>query len=83
MELYLGGGANYGEYVQHPVLAKHFDLIEGLAYDRVFGIFYDKEDGFWIEECCDNWFKHALTKEECLELSEMFAEVAEAIGTQK
>lgn len=80
MELYLGGGANYGEYVQHPVLAKHFDLIESLAYDRVFGIFYDKEDGFWIEECCDNWFKHALTKEECLELSEMFAEVAEAIG---
>ena len=81
MELYLGGGANYGEYVQHPVLAKHFDLIEGLAYDRVFGIFYDKEDGFWIEECCDNWFKHTLAKEECLELSEMFAEVAEAIGT--
>lgn len=80
MELYLGGGADYAECVQHPVLAKHFDLIKDLAYDRIFGVFYDEEDGFWIEECCDNWFKHTLTKEECLELSEMFAEIANEIN---
>ena len=80
MELYLGCGANYAEYVQHPVLAKHFDLIKDLAYDRTFGVFYDEEDGFWIEECCDNYFNHTLTKEECLELSEMFKEIAEIIS---
>ena len=80
MKLYLGGGENYGEYVQHPVLVKHFDLIKKLAYDRTFGVFYDEEDGFWIEECCDNYFNHTLTKEECVELSEMFKEIAEIIS---
>lgn len=74
--LILGGGASYDEYVQHPVLAKHFNLINDLACDRIFGVFYNKEDGFWIEECCDNWFIRNLTKEDCLELSELFAEIA-------
>ncbi len=77
--LILGGGANYDEYVQHPVLAKHFDLIENISYDRVFGVFHDEEKGFWIEECCDNYFTHSLTKEECLELSEMFKEIADVL----
>lgn len=49
MELYLGGGANYEEYVQHPVLAKHFDLIEDLAYDRTFGVFMMKKTDFGLK----------------------------------
>ena len=79
--LILGGGASYDGYVQHPVLAKHYDLIEDIAHDRIFGVFYDEENGFWIEECCDNYFTHTLTKKECVELSEMFKEISEALDT--
>lgn len=79
--LILGGGANYEEYVRHPTLAKHFNLIKDISQDKIFGVFYDEKDGFWIEECCDNWFKHSLTKQECLELSEMFKEIADELDT--
>lgn len=67
----------YGiEYFQHPALCKHIMLLDRLVTDRVFGVFYTEEDGFNIQECCDDWYSHELTKEECLELSEMFKEIA-------
>lgn len=74
--LILGGGENYMDRLRHPVLLRHFKLIKRLAQERIFVLLHDRIDGFWIEECCDNWFSHELTKEECLELSELFQEIA-------
>lgn len=62
-----------------PILYKHKDLLETLSDDRVMCVGYKQNGGFYIVECCDEWFGHDLTKEECLELSEMFREIAERI----
>lgn len=57
-------------------LRKHEKLLEKIEKDRVFSIF--QRDGvFYIAEECDMCFSHDLTKEECLELSELFQEMAE------
>ena len=47
---------------------------------RNFGI-GDKENnnGLYLRECCDEYFTHNLTKVECLELSELFNELADTI----
>lgn len=61
-------------------LQKHKDLLKTLSEDRVMCV-CNKEDGsgYYIMECCDEWFCHDLTKEECLELSELFKELADDI----
>ncbi|MDO4471356.1 MAG: hypothetical protein Q4C84_16100 [Bacillota bacterium] len=57
-------------------LRKHEKLLEKIEEDRVFSIF--QRDGvFYIAEECDMCFSHGLTKAECLELSELFKEIAE------
>lgn len=61
---------------QSEALGKHEKLLEKIEKDRVFSIF--QRDGvFYIAEECDMCFSHDLTKEECLELSELFQEMAE------
>lgn len=71
----------YGD-VNHPVLQKYADILEKINDDRVMCVCYDKEKNtFFIIECCDEWFYHDLTKENCIELSELFKEIAESIGT--
>ena len=76
-ELRLSFGENVTEYIKHPVLYKHKELLEELVNNRIFCVFYSEQQGFVMEECCDNYFGCALTKEICLELSEMFNEIAE------
>lgn len=73
-------GEDYSEYVKNPILARHIELINTLSNDRVFCILHTNEDGFFIEECCDNYYSHILTREECVELSNMFKEIAEELG---
>ena len=46
--------------------------------ERVFSI-QNKNDEFWLVEECDEYFFHELTKQDCLELSELFAEIAKLI----
>lgn len=36
--------------------------------------YQNKNDEFWLVEECDEYFFHELTKQDCLELSELFAE---------
>jgi hypothetical protein len=67
---------------KHPILQKHFDLLQQLNDDRVMCVCYqENKEGkeFYIEEQCDGWFKHTLTKKECIELSELFKEIADNI----
>lgn len=63
----------------NKILLKHRNLLETLSDDRVMIVCHDDNEGYYIEECCDEWFCHTLTKEECIELSELFKEIAEAI----
>lgn len=64
----------------NKVLEKHRDLLQTFSDDRIMCVGYKDNGNFYIIEGCDEWFVHYLTKEECLELSEMFKEIAEAIG---
>ena len=63
----------------NPILHKHIDLLHTLSFDGIMCVGHDQNGEFYIVECCDQWFVHYLTKEECLELSEMFREIAERI----
>lgn len=82
-EFRLSYGEDASEYVKHPVLLKHLELLRTLMEDRVMCVFHSKNDGFWMEECCDNYYCHTLTRDECLELSEMFKEIAENMKENK
>ena len=63
----------------NKILLKHKNLLKTLSDDKVMIVCYDDKHGYYIEECCDEWYYHELTKEECLELSELFKEIAEVI----
>lgn len=67
--------------IEHPILQKHHDLLWKLANDsRVMCVCSEEDNkGFYLRECCDEYFTHDLTKEECLELSELFKELADMI----
>lgn len=65
----------------NKILQKHEDLLRALSNDRIMCVGYEQDGTFYIQECCDDWYYHNLKKEECIELSEMFREIAEAIGT--
>lgn len=65
---------NFKDY-ETVVLSKYEKVLEELSEDRVFSITH-REDGFYIFEKCDEYFCHKLTREECLELSKLFAELA-------
>lgn len=70
------------DYVtDHPILKKHYNLLWKLATESKVLCICSKEIGneFYLEECCDEWYTHDLTKDECLELSELFKEIAEII----
>lgn len=69
----------YGD-VNHPVLLKHADILTTLNDNEVMCVCYDKEkNSFCIIECCDEWFSHSLTKEDCIKLSELFKDIAEIV----
>ncbi len=78
-ELRLRSGENATQYISHPALYKHKELLEKFVSNGIFGVFHSKSRGFYVEECCDNWFNTTLTKEQCLELSEMFKDIASYI----
>lgn len=66
---------------KNKILQKYRKLLKTLSNDRIMCVGYKLGGKFYILECCDEWFSHDLTKEECLELSKMFKEIAESINT--
>lgn len=72
----------FRDETNHPVLQKHIDMLSKIDDERVMCVCYDKEkNAFSITECCDEWFTYHLTKEDCIELSALFREIAETIDT--
>ena len=65
----------------NKILLNHYDLLETLAYDDSVVCVGYKNGKYYLFECCDEYFGHKLTKKECIELSEMFKEIAEDIDT--
>ena len=64
------------ENINDTILKKYKNLIKKLSIDnRVLCICKDNENG----ECCDNYFKYTLTKEDCLQLAKLFNEIANTI----
>ena len=71
---------DFKDMTQHPLLKKHIELLKELSDDGVMCVGFDEEDNkFYLVECCDVWFYHGLTNENCLKLSELFKEMAEEI----
>lgn len=64
--------------INHEILQKHRKLLKVLAIDsQVVCVCRNSEDNFfYLLECCDDFYTHKLTKEECVELSELFQELA-------
>ena len=63
---------NYSEF------EKYRTVLEKINSERAFSI-QNKNDEFWLVEECDEYFLHELTKQDCLELSELFSEIAKLI----
>ena len=64
----------------NKTLKKHRNLLQTLCKDRIMCVGYEDDDTFFIQECCDEWYYHNLTREECIELSELFKELAQEIS---
>lgn len=60
----------------HPIIKKHENILIKLSNERVMCVEYDESGKFYIVEYCDEWFSHLLTKADCIELAEMFNEIA-------
>lgn len=71
----------FNELINDEILIRHKDLLKKLSMDsRVMCVCKDnKTDEFYLQECCDDYFTHILTKDECMELSELFKDIADNI----
>lgn len=57
------------------IFDKHKSLLDKMKEDRIFSICFEN-DAVYLNEQCDDYFSHQLTKEECLELSRLFGKLA-------
>lgn len=60
---------------QCNVIDKHKCLLDKMKEDRIFSICFEN-NAVYLNEQCDDYFSHQLTKEDCLELSSLFGELA-------
>ena len=65
--------------INHPVLQNHRNLLWELANSKTMCVYSEENGNLYIEECCDNYYTHDLTRAKCIELSELFRELAEAM----
>ena len=72
---------NFSENKQlrHPIIQKHKELLERLSDARVICVLHTEPNEFALLECCDGYYSYDLKQKDCLELSEIFKEIAAAI----
>lgn len=75
-------GQDFNYVIKHPVLQKHRDLLWKLTTDRIMCVCLQDKSNVYLMECCDEYFTHDLTKAECLELSELFKELCDAMNEE-
>lgn len=73
--------SEFNECITDDILQKHKGILKILSMDsRVMCVCKDNErNEFYLQECCDDYFTHTLSRVECVELSEMFKEIADKI----
>ena len=59
----------------YEINKEHKCLLDKMKKDRIFSLCFENNK-FYLDEQCDDYFSHELTKEECFELSKMFDEIA-------
>lgn len=55
---------------------KHNTILKKMGDNRVFRLQF-QSDGPIIEDGCDNWYGYMLDKKSCIELSDMFKDLAD------
>ena len=60
------------------IIEKHRHLLTRMKNNRIFSISANTGK-IYLNEECDDYFSHELTKEECFELSKLFYEIADTI----
>lgn len=60
---------------REEIIDKHKCLLDKMKEDRIFSICFEN-NAVYLNEQCDDYFSHQLTKEDCLELSSLFGELA-------
>lgn len=69
--------SEFNETINHnKILEKHIELLRNLSDDRIMCVGYNHDGSFYLMECCDEYFYHDLTREECIELSNLFHDIA-------
>lgn len=66
------------EELQHPIIQKHRKILEKTSNERVFTVMLNR-DKLALMECCDECFGMDLEAEDCLELADLFKELAEEL----
>lgn len=66
----------------NSILNKHKELLQNTGIDsRVMTILHDSNNKeYYLIECCDDYYTHTLTKEECIEFSNLFTEIANELA---
>lgn len=67
------------EQLQHPIIQRYRKVLKKTSDDGVFILMADGEKELFLLECCDNFFHMDLEKEDCLELSALFKDLAEEL----
>lgn len=65
--------------LRHPIIQKHKELLEKMSDERIFCVLNNEPNEFVLLECCDGCFGYEVEREDCLELAEMFREIAEVL----
>ena len=60
------------------IIQKHRHLLTRMKNDRIFSISANTGK-IYLNEECDDYFSHELNKNECVELSKLFYEIADTI----
>ena len=67
---------------REEIIDKHKCLLDKMKEDRIFSICFEN-NAVYLNEQCDDYFSHQLTKEDCLELSSLFGELATVMNRRQ
>ena len=62
------------------VCENHRDILDAMSNGRIFKI--TNYSGIAIEEACNNFYDYDLTRDDCLELAELFNDLAKVVDAQ-
>lgn len=76
-------GCDYGNkndtQIRHEIIQKHRELLSKISRSGTVSLLCDEPKRFFLLEACDGYYYYDLNKADCLELSEIFREIAEEI----